>query len=81
MSISDDDDLCAHLEALERDMSERFKDILLLRIPDWVTNPLLDDRSEETGVVEEEIVSLQNDIELRSMFKKSYQDFWLQKNL
>ena len=34
-----DDDLrvyCAHLEALERDMSERCQGILLLRIPDWV---------------------------------------------
>ena len=63
---------CAHLEALERDMSKKFQDILLLRLPDWVINPFLDAKSEETGLAEEEIVSLQNDIELWPMFKKSY---------
>ena len=80
-SISDDDHqvCCAHLEALERNMYERFQDILLLRIPDWAINPFLDARSEETGVEKEEIVSLENEIELRPMFKKSFQDFWLQK--
>ena len=77
-----DDDLqvyCAHLDQLQRDMSERFQDLLLLTIPDWVINPFLDVNSEETGVAEEELVSIQNDIELRPKFKKSYQDFWLQK--
>ena len=76
-SISDDDlqVYCAHLEAIKTDMSERFQDILLLRIPDWVINPFLDARSEKTGVPEKKVVSLQNDIELRSMFKKSCQDF------
>ena len=44
-----------------------------------VINPFLDVNSEETGVAEEELVSIQNDIELRPKFKKSYQDFWLQK--
>ena len=62
-------------------MSERFQDLLLLNIPDWVINPFLDVNSEETRVAEEELVSIQNDIELRPKFKKSYQDFWLQKNL
>ena len=42
-------------------------------------NPFLDVNSEKTGVVEEELVSIQNDIELRPKFKKSYQYFWLQK--
>ena len=82
-SISDDDlqVYCAHLEALERDMSERFQDILLFKIPNWVINLFLDARNEETGVAEREIVSLQSNIELRPLFKKSHQDFWLQKNL
>ena len=61
-------------------MSERFQDLLLLTIiPDWMINPFLDVNSEKTGVVEEELVSIQNDIELRPKFKKSYQYFWLQK--
>lgn len=79
-----DDDLqvyCAHLDELHRDMSARFQDLFLLKIPDWVINPFLDISNEETGMVEEELISLQNDIELRPKFKKSYQDFWLQKNI
>nr|XP_049579058.1 protein FAM200A-like [Syngnathus scovelli] len=79
-----DDDLqvyCTHLDELHRDMSERFEDILLLEIPDWVISPFLNVEGEETGVAEEELISIQNDIELRPKFKKSYQDFWLQKKI
>ena len=65
----------------KRDISERFQGILLLRITDWIINSFSDVRSEETGVAEKEIVSLQNDLELQPMFKKSYQDFWLQKKI
>ena len=82
-SISDDDlqVYCAHLEELQRDMSERFQDLLLVKIPDWVINPFLDVSSEETGEAEEELIAIQNDIELSPKFKKSYQDFWLQKKI
>ncbi|XP_066965478.1 protein FAM200C-like [Macrobrachium rosenbergii] len=79
-----DDDLqvyCTHLDELHRDMSERFEDILLIEIPDWVINPFLNVDGEETGLAEEELISIQNDIELRPKFKKSYQDFWLQKKI
>ena len=62
-------------------MSERFQDLLLLTVPDWVINPFFDVISEETGVAEEELISIQNDIELSPKFKKSYQDFWLQKKI
>ena len=34
---------------------------------------------EGAGVLEEELISLQNDIELRPKLLNSYQDFWLQK--
>ncbi|XP_066946068.1 zinc finger BED domain-containing protein 5-like [Macrobrachium rosenbergii] len=77
-----DDDLqvyCTHLDELHRDMSERFEDILLLEIPDWVINPFLNVDGEETGLAEEELISIQNDIELRPKFKKSYQDFVTKK--
>ena len=82
-SISDDDlqVYCAHLEELQRDMSERFQDLLLLKIQDWVINPFLDVSNEETGEAEEELISIQNDIELSPKFKKSYQDFWLQQKI
>ena len=31
--------------------------------------------------MEEELIPLQNDVELKPRFKKSYQDFWLQKEI
>ncbi|XP_040575501.1 zinc finger BED domain-containing protein 5-like [Lepeophtheirus salmonis] len=39
---------CAHIEELQRDMTGRYQDILGLKIPDWVINPLLEVSSEET---------------------------------
>lgn len=79
-----DDDLrmyCDHLDMLHKDMSERYQDLLLLEIPDWVINPF--SNTEQPGVMEEELIELQNDVELKSNFKckKSYQEFWLQKDI
>ena len=80
-NISDDDFqvYCTHLEELQRDMSERFQILLLVKIPDWVINPFLDVSSEETGEAEEELIAIQNDIELSHKLKKLYQGFWPQK--
>ena len=80
-SISDDDlqVYCTHVEELQRDMSERFQDLLSLKIPDWVINSFLEVCNEETGEAEEELISIQNEIELSPKLKKSYQDFWLPK--
>ena len=80
-NISDDDLQvdCTPLEELQRDMSERFQDLLSLKLPDWVINPFLEVCNEETGEAEEESISIQNEIELSLKFNKSYQDFWLQK--
>jgi hypothetical protein len=33
------------------------------------------------GVLEKELMELQNDFELKPKFKKSYQEFWLQKEI
>ena len=50
-----------------RDMSERFEDILLLEIPDWVNNPFLNVDGEET--VNCDIIFLKrNKISLRTRF-------------
>ena len=59
----------------------RFQNLLLLSVPDWVVNPFLDVKSEEAAVAAlvEELVSIQNNIELKVKFKKSCQDFWLHK--
>jgi hypothetical protein len=60
-------------------MTERFKDLLSMGIPDWVTNPFSD--IGKMGVLEEELMELQNDFELKPKFKISYQEFWFQKEI
>ena len=77
----DDDFLvyCNHLDVLHKNMQYRFEDLQLLEVPDWVINPFLDIRN--AGELEEELIELQNDIELKPKFKHSYQEFWLQKNI
>ena len=81
--IPDDDPpvYCAHLDELHKDPSQRFPDLFSIQIPDWVINPFLDTCNEETGRMEEELISLQNDLELKPRFKKSDQYFWLQKEI
>ena len=72
-----DDDLqvyCAHLDQLQQDMTERFQDIILLKISNWVINPFLDIDYEETGVAEEELLSIKHAIELRLKFQISYKE-------
>ena len=64
---------------LHEDMSERFEDLLLMEIPDWVINTFSD--TDEVGIVEEELIQLRNDTELKPKFEKSYQDFWLQNEI
>ena len=62
-------------------MSEKLQNLLFLKIPNNVINPFLDVNSEEIEVAEKELLLIQNDNELRPKFKKSYQDFWLQKKI
>jgi hypothetical protein len=64
---------------LHKDMSERFEDLLLTEIPDWVIHPF--SHTDEVCVVEEELIQLRNDNELKPKFKKSNQDFWLQNEI
>ena len=50
-------------------MTEQFKDLLLVEIPDWVLNLFSDIGN--VGVLEEELIDLQNVFELKPKFKKS----------
>ena len=77
-----DDDLqeyCSHLDQFHKNMSSRFLDIFSLEVPEWVIDPQHESSLEGAGVLEEELISLQNDIELKPKLSNSYQDFWLQK--
>ena len=69
---------CAHLAELHRDMSVRFNDRFSLEIPGWVIDPFIEPSTEVPTHLEEELVSLQNDEDLKPKFKTSDQDFWMQ---
>ena len=60
-------------------MTIRFQEIFFLEVPDWVIDPKHESSLEGAGVLEEELISLQNDIELRPKLSNSYPDCWLQK--
>lgn len=72
---------CSHLNHLYNELFNRFQDLLSLQMPDWVISPFLDITNEILRVIEEELVSLQSDTELRPELIKSDQDFCLQKNI
>ena len=76
---------CDHLASLHCDMATRFEDLIALTIPNWVLQPFETLNLEEMETMEEDIVEelieIQNDCELKPMFSKSYQHFWLQKEI
>ena len=67
---------CEHLDLIHKDMLKRFEDLLSILIPDWVLNPF--ENIEDVGAIEEELIEVWSDVELKPKFNKSYQDFWLQ---
>ena len=53
-----------------------------MEIPDWVLNPFTYVCASDTNlVIQEDLIAVKNDFELKSLFKKSYSDFWLQKEI
>ena len=66
---------CSHLDQLHKNMTSRFQDTFSLEVPDWVIYPPHESSLEGAGVLEEELISLQNGIEMRPKLSNSYQDF------
>jgi hypothetical protein len=81
--IKDDDIIiyCDHLDILHKDMSERFEDLLNMEIHDWVINPFLENIEVCNDVVEEELTWSKHDIEIKPMYKRSYQKLRLHKEI
>ena len=52
----------AHLAELHRDMSVRFNNLFSLEIPGWVIDPFTEPSTSVPTHLEEELVSLQNDL-------------------
>ncbi|XP_056642822.1 SCAN domain-containing protein 3-like [Diorhabda sublineata] len=69
-----------HLNALYSDFETRFEDILTLVKPQWIINPYGD--IEETDIsLQEELIGISTNEELKVEFRKGYQQFWLQKDI
>lgn len=69
-----------HLIALHDDFKTRFEDILSMEIPPWIINPF--DKTEvENVILQEELLELSTNEELKVTFKKGYQKFWLQAEI
>ena len=70
---------CQHLEKLHIDFTERYQDILNLEIPDWVLDPFSNVNTAISPHLEEELIELTTNEEIKIKFKNGYQEFWLQK--
>ncbi|XP_044572949.1 SCAN domain-containing protein 3-like [Drosophila ananassae] len=69
-----------HLIALHGDFNTRFEDILSMEIPPWIINPF-DETEVENVILQEELLELSTNEELKVTFKKGYQKFWLQAEI
>ncbi|KAJ0175131.1 hypothetical protein K1T71_009272 [Dendrolimus kikuchii] len=81
VSWSNDDLLtyCQHLENFHIDFTERYQDILKLEIPDWVLDPFSNVNIAMPLQLEEELIKLTTNEEIKIKFKNGYQEFWLHK--
>ncbi|KAF2360367.1 hypothetical protein FHG87_008875 [Trinorchestia longiramus] len=81
-SVHDDDILIYsnHLNSLHEDLNRRYQDLVYMEVPDWLLNPFTDAwKSDNNSAIQEELLAVKNDFELKPLFKKSYHEFWLQR--
>ncbi|XP_025266439.1 SCAN domain-containing protein 3-like [Camponotus floridanus] len=69
-----------HLIALHDDFKIRFEDILTMEIPPWIINPF-DETEVKNVILQEELLELSTNEELKVKFKRGYQTFWLQAEI
>ncbi|KRY07601.1 SCAN domain-containing protein 3 [Trichinella patagoniensis] len=68
------------LDVLQKDMQERFQDILKMEILNWAID-LFSNSNEIKMELKEELIDLQTNEELKPKFKNGYHSFWLQKQI
>ena len=69
---------CQHLEALEGEMNRRFQDLMALEIPAWVLDPFTVRIDEVKLEIQDELISLQNDVESKTCYLNSgYEGMWV----
>jgi hypothetical protein len=82
VETNDDDILvfCQHLEALKEDFTNIFQVVLNMIIPDWVLEPFSNLQTAELSL-QEELIELSTNEELKLKLKNGYQEFWLQRQI
>uniref|UniRef100_A0A5S6QFW0 DUF4371 domain-containing protein n=1 Tax=Trichuris muris TaxID=70415 RepID=A0A5S6QFW0_TRIMR len=80
--INDDDvcGYCDHLTLLHKEMCERYEDILSMEIPHWILEPFSSIQEAEIRL-QDELIELQTNEELRPRLKSGYHRFWLQHQI
>ena len=69
---------CEHLTALETDLTRRFEDLASPSIPAWVIDPFTANVADIDLRLQEEMVTLQNNVESRACFLSSgYENLWV----
>ena len=69
----------AKIQEMHEDMQVQFQDVFQLEIPNRVIHPLI--KISEQGIFAEELITLQNDFELKPKFSVSLQSFWPQSGI
>jgi hypothetical protein len=63
-----------HLNALHTDFKTKFEDVLTMEIPQWIINPY-GDIEESDVMLQEELIAISTNEELKVQFRKGYQQF------
>uniref|UniRef100_A0A5S6QK69 DUF4371 domain-containing protein n=1 Tax=Trichuris muris TaxID=70415 RepID=A0A5S6QK69_TRIMR len=71
---------CDHLQLLHEELIERFEDVVGMEVPAWIIDPFSCPDDAQV-YLQEELVELQCNEELKPRFKDGYQAFWLQKKI
>lgn len=77
---SDIDAYCDHLQMLHDDFQRRFHDLLSMAVPSWVFDPFKNAADAELHL-QEELIDLQSNDELKPRMAQGYDQFWLQKQV
>lgn len=72
---------CQHLNILHSNFNQRFEDILKINILDLVLNLLKRRNTNEPPKLQEVLICLTTNEQLKFKFKDDYQQYWLQKQI
>ncbi|KFD50272.1 hypothetical protein M513_08900 [Trichuris suis] len=79
-TLQDNDALLVAYQ-IQKDMEERFHDLVNLNIPDWIIDPFGVSAVEVDAEIQESLIDLQSDTTARRQFDHYGKDFWVKNDL